>query len=101
MIMEGCQGKPRTPTLEEKTCPRCGSVVEIFSTDTEVSCENCGQVIYNDALSCVQWCQYARKCVGDEMYEHLMRIAEQQKARARAERQAKSQAKHMKEAQRT
>ena len=95
MIFEGCQGKPRTPTLAEKRCPRCGSLVEIFSVDTEAVCESCGcgQVIYNDALSCVQWCQYAKKCVGEEMYAHMMEIARQQKARARAEREAKRLAK--------
>ena len=40
MIMDGCQGKPRTPTIEEKICPNCGSTIEVFSTDTEVACEN-------------------------------------------------------------
>ena len=40
-------------------------------------------------LSCVQWCKYARKCVGDEMYEHMMEIAAAQKARAAEERAAK------------
>lgn len=81
MIMEGCQAKPRTPTLSEKTCPQCGQIIELFSTDTEVVCENCGFVAYNDSLSCVQWCKYARKCVGDEMYETLMKIAAAQKQR--------------------
>ena len=84
MIMEGCQGRPRTPTLEEKRCPRCGAIVEVFSTDTEVACDSCGQVVYNDALSCVQWCQYARKCVGDDMYRRMLEIARRQKARAEA-----------------
>ena len=37
MIMEGCQGKPRTPTISEKICPNCGNPIEIFSTDTEVA----------------------------------------------------------------
>lgn len=83
MIMDSCQGKPRTPTIEEKCCPQCGATIEIFSTDTQVACEHCGFVAYNDALSCVQWCKYARKCVGDEMYEHMMEIAAAQKARAR------------------
>ena len=78
-IMEGCQGKPRTPTLEEKICPNGGSVIEIFSTDTQVACEKCGFIAYNDSLSCVQWCKYARKCVGDEMYERMMEIASNQK----------------------
>ena len=73
MIMDGCQGKPRTPTLEEKICPQCGAVIEVFSSDTEVACDNCGFVVYNDSLSCVQWCKYARKCVGDELYEKIKR----------------------------
>ena len=79
MLMESCQGKPRTPTIHEKICPNCGSIIELFSIDTEVSCEKCGFVAYNDTLSCVQWCQYARKCVGDETYERLMKVAQMQK----------------------
>ena len=93
MIFEGCQGKPSTPTLAEKLCPRCGSLIEIFSVDTEAVCEKCGQVIYNDAMSCVQWCRYAKKCVGEEMYAHMMDLARRQKARARTEREARKQAK--------
>lgn len=79
-IMEGCQGKPKI-TIMEKPCPRCGHMIEIFSIDTSIACENCGFTIYNDTLNCVQWCEYARKCVGDEMYEHLMEIAASQKER--------------------
>ena len=83
MIMDGCQGKPRTPTIEEKICPNCGSTIEVFSTDTEVACVNCGFVVYNDALSCVQWCKYARQCVCDAMYEQMMNIAKNQKKEAK------------------
>ncbi|NLT40833.1 MAG: hypothetical protein GXX89_10315 [Clostridiales bacterium] len=82
MIMEGCQGKPRTPTIIEKICPQCGSEVELFSIDTVMQCENCGFTVYNDTLSCVQWCKYARQCVGDEMYEAMMKIAHEQKKAA-------------------
>lgn len=89
MIAEGCQGKPRTPTLYEKICPRCGSVIELFSVDTQVACENCGFVAYNDTLSCVQWCAHAKKCVGEEMYEKMMAIAARQKEQARLEREKK------------
>lgn len=87
MILDGCQGKPRTPTILEKVCPQCGCEVELFSTDTEVRCEHCGFTIYNDTLSCVQWCKYARQCVGDAMYETMMQIAAQQKTAARARKQ--------------
>ena len=86
MILDGCQGKPRTPTIEEKICPQCGHTIEIFSTDTEVACENCGFVVYNDALSCVQWCKYARQCVGDAMYKQMMQIAARQKEEAAQKR---------------
>ena len=79
MVFEGCQGKPRTPTIHEKTCPQCGQIIELFSIDTEMACENCGFVAYNDTLSCVQWCRYAKQCVGEEMYNHMMEIAAQQK----------------------
>ena len=48
---------------------------KFFSVDTEAACEHCGFVIYNDQLSCVQWCKYARQCVGDRMYENMMEIA--------------------------
>lgn len=78
MVFEGCQGKPRTPTIHEKTCPRCGEIIEMFSIDTEMACENCGFLAYNDTLSCVQWCKYAKQCVGEEMYNHMMEIAANQ-----------------------
>lgn len=81
MIIGGCQGKPRTPTIHEKVCPNCGNIIEMFSIDTEMACDKCGFVAYNDTLSCVQWCQYAKQCVGEEMYNHMMEIMDSQKKR--------------------
>ena len=91
MIMGGCQGKPKTPTIQEKICPQCGSLIEMFSVDTQMACEKCGFVAYNDTLSCVQWCEYARQCVGDEMYEHMMKIAEERKKRRAEELRKKKE----------
>ena len=79
MISDGCQGKSRNISIQEKICPQCGSIIELFSIDTQVACETCGFIAYNDKLSCVQWCKQARKCVGDEMYEYMMKVAEMQK----------------------
>ena len=78
-IFNGCQGKSKNLTITEKTCPNCGNVIELFSIDTQMPCEHCGFVAYNDTLSCVQWCKYAKKCVGEEMYNHMMEIAALQK----------------------
>ena len=82
MIMQGCMARPKTPTIIEKVCPNCGHEIELFSIDTQMACENCGFIAYNDTLSCVQWCQYAKQCVGEEMYESMMRLAKLQKERA-------------------
>lgn len=79
MMFDGCQGKPRTPTIHEKICPQCGEIIELFSIDTQVACDKCGFVAYNDTLSCVQWCAFAKQCVGEEMYNQMMEIAAQQK----------------------
>ena len=72
-MLGGCHGtdKLKTPTLEIKICPKCGSEIELFSVDTEMACDNCGTVVYNDIQSCVKWCKYARLCVGDALYEKL------------------------------
>ena len=55
----------------EKICPQCGNVVEVFSCDTEVACDNCGFVIYNEALTCARWCRYAESCLGTDLYGFL------------------------------
>ena len=92
MIMQGCMARPKTPTIIEKVCPQCGHEIELFSIDTQMPCEHCGFVAYNDTLSCVQWCQYAKQCVGEEMYEKMMEIARQQKEEAAQERKKKEEA---------
>lgn len=79
MTYTGCQSKSKEITLTERVCPNCGNIIELFSVDTEVACDKCGFVAYNDTLSCVQWCQYAKQCVGEEMYEAMMAIAKRQK----------------------
>ncbi len=85
-MLEGCQGRPRTPTITEKICPQCGNVVELFSIDSEVACDNCGFVVYNDELSCVQWCAEAKKCMGPDTYERMMEVVLRRMQREEEER---------------
>ena len=66
----------RTPTIKIKKCPECGEEVEVFSTDIKVNCSNCGSTVYNDLESCIQWCKYAEKCVGEELYKKLKKKKE-------------------------
>lgn len=68
-----------TPTLAVKRCPQCGSEVELFSTDLQVSCSKCGFIVYNDIQSCIKWCKKARECVGEEKYLELIQISSKPK----------------------
>jgi predicted RNA-binding Zn-ribbon protein involved in translation (DUF1610 family) len=82
-MVEQCPGaiNIRMPRLEMKTCPKCGEEIEIFSNEASAKCLKCGFVIYNDLLSCVQWCEYAKECVGEETYERMMQQLSEQKER--------------------
>ena len=74
-MFDKCPGASnlRTPTIELKKCPRCGTEVEMFSIDMQMDCPKCGFTIFNDLELCIQWCEYAKECVGEELYERLMK----------------------------
>jgi len=73
-VLGHCPGSAnlRTPSLAVKQCPQCGAEVEVFSNDVSVACPGCDFTVYNDLLSCVQWCKYAKQCVGEEVYRKLV-----------------------------
>ena len=80
-VYSGCPGASRlkVPMITEKICPRCGAVIELFSTDVSVPCDKCGFVAYNDLQSCIQWCEHAEECIGTEMYNKLVKNREEKK----------------------
>ena len=79
-MFEQCPGASniRTPTIALKTCPQCGAEIEMFSSDMQMDCPKCGFTVYNDLESCIQWCKYAKECVGEEVYERLMKKVSKQ-----------------------
>jgi arsenate reductase (thioredoxin) len=72
-MFDKCPGAAhiRTPIIKVKTCPQCGNEIEIFSNEMQTQCRKCGRTVFNDLESCVQWCEYAEECVGEEMYRKL------------------------------
>ncbi|NOZ82621.1 MAG: hypothetical protein GXN98_02210 [Euryarchaeota archaeon] len=53
-------------------CPKCGAEVEIWSDETEAECEECGTVVKKTRENlCINWCEYAEKCVGSEKLKAL------------------------------
>lgn len=75
-MLDRCPGAAnmRTPTLKIKYCPECGEEVEIFSTDVQVTCKNCGFTMYTTIESCIQWCTYAKECIGEKLYKSMKKV---------------------------
>lgn len=58
------------PKIEMLTCPDCGSDVEIWSDEADGKCRKCGKAVIRTASqSCVDWCKYARDCLGDDKFK--------------------------------
>jgi hypothetical protein len=63
----------RQPKPEIHKCPYCGSEVEIWSDEIRGVCPQCKKAVMRDGMvSCLDWCKYARECVGDDVYEDYM-----------------------------
>jgi len=61
------------PIPTYKPCPTCHEEVEIWSNELKTKCKKCGSVVFKeDVPSCIQWCKYARECVGEGRYKQLM-----------------------------
>jgi len=61
------------PIPTYKSCPTCYEEVEIWSNELKTQCRKCGTVVFKeDVPSCIQWCKYARECIGEERYKRLV-----------------------------
>ena len=50
-------------------CDNCGYKVEVFSDEMRAKCPKCKEYVYRkDMPSCIDWCRYAKKCIGDKRY---------------------------------
>jgi len=70
-----CPGQDdRDIKVEILTCPDCGYRLEIFSDEIKVSCPKCKGLVCRERLpSCIDWCKFARECIGEERYSKYMR----------------------------
>lgn len=58
------------PNIEYLKCPDCGNEIEIWSDEFKAKCPNCKKEIFKEEASlCIEWCKYAKECVGEERYE--------------------------------
>ena len=62
----------RDPTPEYVDCPRCGGELEIWSDELVATCPHCQAIVPKErGASCIDWCQYAKECIGADKYERL------------------------------
>ncbi|GCC10670.1 hypothetical protein IPdc08_00703 [archaeon] len=73
-LRSSCPGSTeiKRPKPEYMICSKCKSEVEIWSDEVEAECEECGTIVKKtrDNL-CINWCEYAEKCIGKEKLNAL------------------------------
>jgi len=75
MAIDFCPGsqKFRQPQPEIIKCPKCAQELEIWTDEIKSTCPNCKNTILRESgVSCLEWCKYAKECVGDETYTKFM-----------------------------
>ena len=64
----------RQPLPEFIKCPFCSQEVEIWTDEVKATCSKCKKtVVREQETSCLEWCAYAKECVGDEAYDNFMK----------------------------
>ena len=70
--MKRCPGSMSfsQPKPEVLKCPDCDGEVEIWSDEATGTCPKCSKtVIRTMTQSCVDWCKFAKDCLGDEKFK--------------------------------
>ena len=72
-MINKCPGQDdRNVKVEIIKCPDCGYTVEMFSDEIKVRCPKCKGLVCRERLpSCVDWCKFARECVGEDKWKQL------------------------------
>src|SRR3990170_6576968 len=62
----------RDPVPEYFLCPQCGEEVEVWTHELMQPCPRCKTPVFRERRpTCIDWCQYAKECVGPELYGSL------------------------------
>lgn len=62
------------PQPEEIKCPYCASEVEIWTDEVRAICSKCKKAVLREQMqSCLDWCRYAKECVGENIYNKYLK----------------------------
>jgi hypothetical protein len=55
-------------------CPFCRGEIEIWTDEVKTTCPKCKKEVVRGQLpSCLDWCKYAKECLGDEDYRKYLK----------------------------
>ena len=62
------------PKPDVVKCPYCGEEAEIWTDEVKTICPSCeNTVLRTQGQSCLDWCKYAKQCVGDSAYNKYIK----------------------------
>jgi len=76
MKFDFCPGSSRfrQPQPDIIKCPTCSEELEIWTDEIQVTCPKCKKTVIREAgASCLDWCKYAKDCVGEEVYNKYLK----------------------------
>lgn len=75
-MISNCPGAQsfKQPKPEIIKCPSCAVEVEIWTDEVQATCKKCkNKVIRPEGQSCLDWCKYAKECVGEKNYSKYIK----------------------------
>ena len=68
-----CPGQDnRNIKTEEIGCFTCGYKIEFFSDEIKRFCPRCKRPVFKNRIAnCIDWCKYAKECVGEARLQSL------------------------------
>jgi len=84
--MQKCPGSQgfSQPQPEIINCPFCGAEMEIWTDEAKAKCPECKKSVTRKAgATCLDWCKYAKECVGDKAYEQYLKTKGKGKGHAK------------------
>jgi len=70
-----CPGSQRfkQPQPEIINCPFCADEIELWTDEAEAVCSTCKRNVTRESGNCcLDWCAYARGCVGEAAYDRYV-----------------------------
>ena len=87
-MLSKCPGssKFRQPEPEIMSCLICNGELEIWTDEVKADCPHCKITIMREGrVMCLDWCKYARQCIGMRLYEKYLQNKKEREKKAQSD----------------